>query len=69
MQDHVYEVIDNAVDQKLDTGKTELMDLAEKLAVWALRNNVNNDGSQLRSKGLALSEAIIDWADELYPDD
>ena len=67
MQQDALKVIGDAVDQTLDSGPDDLYGLAERLAVWAVRNTVNDDGSRLREKGLTLAGAIYDWAKELYP--
>ncbi len=68
MQEQVEKVLGNAIGQTLGSGPEPLIDLAMELSKFSLLNTVNLDGSNLRTTGLALSGAIMDWALELYPD-
>ena len=68
MQEQVEKVLGDAIGQTLGSGPEPLIDLAMELAKFSLLNTVNLDGSNLRTAGLALSGAIMDWALELYPD-
>ena len=69
MQKDITGTIGKALNQEFNSGKEDLIDLSERMAIWAIRNTVNNNGSRLRERGLALAGAIHDWADELYSDE
>lgn len=68
MEKDLQNTIGDALNQSLGTGPENLLALAKRLAVWATINNTNDDGSRLRERGYILAGAIVDWAQELYPD-
>lgn len=67
MEKDIYDTIDKAITQDINSGPKDLRVLAKRLAVWATENTINNGESRLREKGYALAGAIIDWNHELYP--
>lgn len=69
MQKDVIDTLDAALNEHLHSSGEHLHELAGRLAIWALQNTVNEDGSRLREKGLELAGAIVDWAHELYPEE
>lgn len=68
MQQDIQKVIGDAVEQTIDSSLTDLTAFSERLAIWAIRNTMNDGSGRLRERGLTLAGAIYDWAEALYPD-
>ncbi len=69
MEKEVLRVVTDQVEQGLSSGPHDLQKLAEKLAIWTVKNTTNDDLSKLRDSSFKLAGAIMDWCWQLYPDE